>query len=43
MLLSLEGIAGFQFWDASTLTYCIYKKDLAIADFPRVSAFIESS
>ncbi len=43
VLLKLESLGDFQFWDAGTLTYCIHKKDLAINDFSRVHASIESS
>jgi uncharacterized protein YwqG len=42
-LLCLESIGDFNFWDAGTLTYSIHKQDLAIADFGRVMASIESS
>lgn len=34
---------GFEFWDAGTLTFTIHRKDLALGDFSRVLAFIESS
>lgn len=43
VLLCLESVGEFNFWDAGTLTYCIHKKDLAIADFSRIHASIESS
>lgn len=43
ILLNLESIDEFSFWDAGTLTYCIHKKDLAINDFSRVNTSIESS
>ncbi|MGV3761185.1 DUF1963 domain-containing protein [Parapedobacter sp.] len=43
VLLNMESIGKFSFWDAGTLTYCIHKKDLAIADFGRVHTSIESS
>ncbi len=42
-LLSLESIGDLNFWDAGTLTYSIHKQDLAIAEFGRVVASIESS
>ncbi len=42
-LLCLESIGDLNFWDAGTLTYSIHKQDLAIADFGRVVASIESS
>jgi Leucine-rich repeat (LRR) protein len=34
---------GYCFWDAGTLTFSIHKADLAIGDFSRVVASIESS
>lgn len=34
---------GYCFWDAGTLTFSIHKGDLAIGDFSRVVASIESS
>lgn len=34
---------GFCFVDGGTLTFCIHKRDLAIADFSKVVASIESS
>ncbi|TPN86786.1 DUF1963 domain-containing protein [Aquimarina algicola] len=43
VLLNMESTGEFNFWDAGTLTYCIHKKDLAIKDFSRVFASIESS
>lgn len=43
VLLNMESIGEFSFWDAGTLTYCIHKKDLAIADFSRIHSSIESS
>ena len=43
VLLNMESVGEFSLWDAGTLTYCIHKKDLAIGDFSRVSASIESS
>ncbi|MFN9476478.1 DUF1963 domain-containing protein [Acidovorax sp.] len=33
---------GFEFGDAGTLTFTIHRKDLALGDFSRVLAFIES-
>ena len=43
VLLNMESIGEFNFWDAGTLTYCIHKKDLAILDFSRIHTSIESS
>ncbi|AXT50893.1 DUF1963 domain-containing protein [Aquimarina sp. BL5] len=43
VLLNMESVDEFSFWDAGTLTYCIHKKDLAIKDFSKISASIESS
>lgn len=43
VLLCMESVGEFNFWDAGTLTYCIHKKDLAIRDFSRINATIESS
>jgi len=43
VLLNMESADEFDFWDAGTLTYCIHKKDLAIKDFSKISASIESS
>ena len=43
VLLNLESIGEFSFWDAGTLTYCIHKRDLAAADFSTIFASIESS
>lgn len=42
-LLCLESVGDFCFWDAGTLTFSVHKRDLAIADFNRVVASIESS
>lgn len=42
-LLCLESVGDFCFWDAGTLTFSVHKRDLAIADFDRVVASIESS
>ena len=42
-LLCLESIGDLNFWDAGTLTWSIHKQDLAIAQFGRVVASIESS
>ncbi|BDS11372.1 DUF1963 domain-containing protein [Aureispira anguillae] len=43
VLLNMESVDEFNFWDAGTLTYCIHKKDLAINDFSKISVSIESS
>ncbi len=43
VLLNMESVGEFNFWDAGTLSYCIHKKDLAIQDFSKISASIESS
>lgn len=43
VLLNMESIDEFNFWDAGTLSYCIHKKDLAIKDFSNVYTSIESS
>ena len=43
VLLNLESIGEFSFWDAGTLTYCIHKRDLAAGDFSTIHASIESS
>ncbi len=43
VLLCLESIGEFNFWDAGTLSYCVHKKDLAIVNFSKVYASIESS
>ena len=43
VLLNMETTGEFMFGDAGTLTYCIHKKDLAINDFSRIYASIESS
>ncbi len=43
VLLNMESIDEFSFWDAGTLTYCIHKKDLTIKDFSTISTSIESS
>ena len=43
VLLNMESIGAFNFWDAGTLTYCIHKKALAALDFTKVSTSIESS
>ncbi|TXI46372.1 MAG: DUF1963 domain-containing protein [Lysobacter sp.] len=42
-LLCLESVGDFCFWDAGTLTFSVHKRDLAVADFARVVATIESS
>lgn len=42
-LLGLESVGDFCFWDAGTLTFSVHKRDLAIADFARIIATIESS
>lgn len=43
VLLNMESIGEFSFMDAGTLSYCIHKKDLGIADFSKVHSSIESS
>ena len=43
VLLNMESIDEFSFWDAGTLTYCIHKKDLVIKNFSTISTSIESS
>ncbi|MEM6631646.1 MAG: DUF1963 domain-containing protein [Bacteroidota bacterium] len=43
VLLNMESVGEFNFWDAGTLTYCIHKKDLAIQDFSTIYTSIESS
>ncbi len=43
VLLNMESVDEFSFWDAGTLTYCIHKKDLAINDFSTIHTSIESS
>ncbi|MEO1436144.1 MAG: DUF1963 domain-containing protein, partial [Bacteroidota bacterium] len=43
VLLCLESVGEFSFWDAGTLSYCVHKKDLALADFTRIHTSIESS
>ena len=43
LTLRFDKHTGFCFWDAGDLTYTIHKKDLAIADFSKVVATIESS
>ncbi|GAA0732009.1 hypothetical protein GCM10009430_44790 [Aquimarina litoralis] len=43
VLLNMESVGEFSFWDAGTLTYCIHKKDLAIQNFSNISSSIESS
>ncbi len=43
VLLNLESIPPFSFWDAGTLTFCVHKKDLAIAAFDKIKATIESA
>lgn len=43
VLLNMENIGEFSFWDAGTLTYCVHKQDLAISEFSTINATIESS
>jgi uncharacterized protein YwqG len=43
LTLGSEGKVGFQFGDAGTLTFCIHKQDLAVADFSNVVLSTESS
>ncbi len=43
VLLNMESIGEFSFWDAGTLTYCIHKKDLEIKEFSKIHTSIESS